>query len=511
MKSFHPHRLPEHGSRSARPRGRAHSTAARRGKVLVLLAIILPSLIGFAGLVIDASLLSVEQRNLQHVADAGATAAAMALFKGQTVDEAKAAAVASVQTDNNMSAVDVEVHIPPSSGPFSSSSAYAEVIAKSTLSTYMIQIVGAASSNTIKARSVAGSEGSTSGGAVVVLDPDPQGTAIDLSPLASLSLSLPPLQLGGLEVLGAGTLRVNGAVLVNNQWGGVDEQGNPAGQDAGPPYAVACTPLVGLTKLTAQDIRVVGGVDNPQYYGHVTAGRKSPLLCGKLPVNDPLAGLPAPTVSVDPANVVATNRGGVQVATLPLAPVTTLNPGVYDWINIVSGRVTMNPGVYIVRSVNPATQISLSILGGTVTANNVMFYITDSNGYSAALGAPDSADGNAAAPVGSLGTLLPSVVITSIAGSSITAINNAASPYNGVLIYQRRLDRRPIVLVDQQLLLGGTLRGAVYGKYASALFAAQGTYDMRFVVGSMRFANLLSCTLSPTRLFPPAQDVFLVE
>jgi hypothetical protein len=67
------------------------------------------------------------------------------------------------------------------------------------------------------------------------------------------------------------------------------------------------------------------------------------------------------------------------------------------------------------------------------------------------------------------------------------------------------------VLADQQLLLAGTLQGTVYGKYAQIVFAANGTFDLCLVGGSIRFANILQTVLAPTQPLPPAQDVYLVE
>ncbi len=257
---------------------------------------------------------------------------------------------------------------------------------------------------------------------------------------------------------------------------------------------------------------MAGGVDNPRYYSSTVAGKSSPLRANALPVPDPYSSLPAPTTAIDGKNVVATNRGGVQVISLPLLlPPTVLNPGVYDWISIVSGSVVFNPGVYVIRSVNPITHVALNVVAGNVTANGVMFYITDTASYSAATGSPDNGDGNAVAPAQGLGTLIPSVVIASLLGSSYAPLNDASSPFNGLLIYQRRLDRRPIVIADETLLLGGTLKGTIYAKYAEVIFAASGTYDLRLVSGSQLFLNVLQCTLSPSQLLPPAQDVYLVQ
>jgi Flp pilus assembly protein TadG len=482
------------------------------GKILVMMAILLPVLCGFAGLVLDSSLLMADFRNLQHASDAAATEAAMALFNGGNSADATAAATACVQTENGFADANVQVNIPPSTGPYAGNASFVEVIASEQKSTYFVQVLGTLAPSTIRVRSVAGFQASTAGSAVDVLEANPPGLTINLAPYVSLSQSLPALQLGGLEVLGVGPLQVNGAVLDNNQWGGVDQNGNQVGQSAGPPYGAACMPLISLTSLAARNIRVVGGVDNPANYGNFTSGQASPLRANQLPVPDPFANLPTPTLAVDPVNVKATTYGGVQVIGLPLiGPPTVLNPGVYDWIEVVSGRAVFNPGVYIIRSVNPITQLALSVVAGTVTANGVMFYITNTPTYSPLSGAPDASDGNTVAPPPSAMQQIPSVVIASLLGSSFSGLNDPGSPFNRVLIYQRRVDRRPIVLADQQLLLAGTLQGTVYGKYAQIVFAANGTFDLCLVGGSIRFANILQTMLAPTQPLPPAQDVYLVE
>src|SRR5690606_21970258 len=106
------------------------------------------------------------------------------------------------------------------------------------------------------------------------------------------------------------------------------------------------------------------------------SGGRSPVRANRLPVPDPLIELPVPTLAADPSNVSNVLHGGMRIADLPLInPPRTLQPGVYDYLQIVSGDVTLRPGVYIIRSVDPLTGIALSILGGTVRAEGVMFYI----------------------------------------------------------------------------------------------------------------------------------------
>ena len=38
-----------------------------------------------------------------------------------------------------------------------------------------------------------------------------------------------------------------------------------------------------------------------------------------------------------------------------------------------------------------------------------------------------------------------------------------------------------------------------------------GTYDLRFVTGTMRLLTVTDTTIAPTTLFPPAKDVLLLE
>jgi hypothetical protein len=206
-------------------------------------------------------------------------------------------------------------------------------------------------------------------------------------------------------------------------------------------------------------------------------------------------------------------RGGVTVTGLPiLGPPVNLQPGVYDYINVVSGVVNFQPGVYIIRGRSPLTQLSLSMVAGTVNAQGVLFYITNSAGYDGASGAPDSGDGETAPAPPGLGALLPSVVIQAgLLGSGLSGLNSPGSPFDGMVIYQRRQDRRPIVIAHQNLLGSGDFSGAVYAKWGHVIFLGNGTYDARFVCGSMRVLTLFDSTLAPSRTFPPAQDVLLVE
>lgn len=480
----------------------------RSGKVLVLFAVLLPAMLAVVGLVLDGGILQGTYRRTQHVADAAATAAARALQRGETEWVVASEAERVSASVNRRPSGGVIINSPPDRGAYAGDANTVEVEITEQADTYFYGFTGGDTMVPVRVRAVAGVRPSTARAAIVVLDPDPP--PLSVPPLPGILPALPAL-IGGLEIEGLGTVRVDGAILVNSTWGGLDEYGEPTGDTAGPPFALASINLLTPQRLRARDIRVVGGVDNPDAYGHFVAGESSPLRTGKLAVPDPLIDLPVPTTLADPAHVNGTLRGGVRIVGLPVGPVQTLQPGIYEWIEIVSGRVRFDPGVYIIRSVNPVTQIALNILAGEVQADGVMFYITDSAGYSAASGVPDSSDGEAVPGNPAILDLLPSAVINLVLpGSRMSGINDPDSPFDGMLIFQRRRDRRPVAIVSGLL---GTPRvdGTVYAKWGHAILASRGTIETAFVAGTVRIVTTLPTTIAPRRLLPAAEDVFLLE
>lgn len=555
----------------------------RRGNVLVLLAILMPILIGVVGLVIDSGMMMDQYRDLQHATDAAATTAATELRLSHGSSSATAAAIDAVQVAHEMADADVTVHIPPTSGPFAGNSNYVEVLSESTYAARFLPILGGLVDRQLKTRSVAGVRDATAQAAIVVLDPNPGPIALasastlianinltglvnDL-PLGPVNTLLTSLGLGGLfntikanivivlngvtsgavgqltipalptltagfEVEGLGRLYVDGSILVNTEWGGKDEHGAPAGVNAPLPYGAACMPLLATTRVFVRDLRVAGGVDAKTNYQAYANGADHPLQANRLAVPDPLKDLPTPTTS--PAT---SNGHKIVVKLISLGPITgslsaflqgllqpvlgpivlnpsALTPGVYDSITVISlGEVQFNPGVYVIRNRSNLTQMSLCVLGGWIKANNVMFYITDSATYNATTGAPDASDNHQTAPPNLLGNVVPSVLLAPLLpGSSITGITNAASPYHGVLLYQRRVDRRPIIISGLQLLGGGGSSGTIYAKWGHVIFlSGLGTYDLRFVCGTMRVLTVGDTTIAPTKKFAAAQDVYLVE
>lgn len=491
--------------------GRCQNQPHRTGKMLVMFGICVPAIFGVVGLVFDVGLHSIDNQNLKQAADAAATAGMLALQQGKTAAEATAIAQACIQSWNGLNDATVKVNMPPLQGRHAGKANCLEVIASRDRSNSFSRVVGAGKQSNVQVHSVAAIENSTAGAAVVVLDPAPPvlnilGLPVGISPLPALT--------GGLEVEGLGAVNVDGAVLVNNTWGTHDENGDAAGTTTLLPCAVICTPLLPLSHLNARDIRVVGGVDWPTNYGSYPSGQHSPLRANRMTVPDPYKGLPAPTVINDPTNVKTTLKGGVTVVALPLLGITTLNPGIYDYIEVVAGNVTFKPGIYIIRKKNPITQISLSVIAGDITAKGVMFYITDNPNYDGSSGLPDGNDGETAPTRAPILSLIPSVVIDGVAalGSEFSGLKSPGSPFDGMWIYQRRQDPRPIVITHQGLLGSATMQGQIYAKWGHISFVgALSNVDISFVAGTARFVTALGIKVAPTKLLAPASDVYLVE
>lgn len=505
--------LRDDGGGFVRPRPSGEASAAglprpvprgRRGKVLVLFAIILPVLIGVVGLVVDGGLLMAKHRNLQHFADIAATAAAMDLLRGEPTEAAVQTANWQVYR-NHVTGAAITVNIPPSKGAYAGNPRFVEVILSQPVESYFMQVLGADAFSTVRAESIAGYEPVTDGAAVVVLESDPPAYTIPgNSPLyPSLAAST-----AGLEIGGSGDVWVDGAILVNTQWGSIDENGLPAGDGPGPPFGIRCK----ADHVHAPDVRVTGGVDAASNYRSSLLGGHPPLTANRFPVPDPLEDLPVPTTTAD-SNVKATYYGAVTTPQIVTGE-TRLSPGVYDWIDVPYGYVHFLHGVYIIRGVNPDTGIALNVRGNNVDGEEVMFYITDSADYSASTGEPDAEDTGSTPEEMSSAGLPPSVVIDVGAASRFTHLNDigrGAGPYGDMLIFQRRNDRRPIIIRRPLENSTSYIRGTVYSKSGHVIYAAGGPSGPRFVAGSMRIINLGSCRIAPSKLLPPAEDVFLVQ
>src|SRR3989442_12686960 len=160
-----------YGTYRARPaRGRVSHPridrrAGARGQVLAMAAFSLIALCALVGLAADTGYFFDYKRQMQTAADAAALAGAEQLRRGgngngQIVTAADAAAASNGFT-NNVNGTSIQVHIPPSSGYYTSDGSYVEAIISQTRPTLFMGILGLQSAK-VSARAVAGVQDSPS-------------------------------------------------------------------------------------------------------------------------------------------------------------------------------------------------------------------------------------------------------------------------------------------------------------------------------------------------------------
>jgi hypothetical protein len=477
----------------------------RNGKVLALFVIMVTALLGMLGLVIDGGMVMAAHRRTQNAADSAALAAATILHRGGTATDARTAAQSFLDTHYGIGSGDVQINIPPTSGPYASDARFAEAIVSTLHDNYLIQIAGAAASQNVSARAVAGYEALAEGEGAIVLDPNARP---------------------GLSVQGGGNLRVKGAVIVNSQYSGLDQYGQTV---TWPGYEQQYAMTTSNNSTMQADLFLIrGGVDTVANYTSYDTGAPNPLYCSYPSLSpDPLRGMPAPTTSNTPSISNWTRQGALSFGNGQTA---TLSPGVYRDIAITNGAtVTFNPGVYILSPVQ--NNEGLRINGDcTVVGNGVMFYITGSNyldgGSPGALDTADDAQNALDGP-------LPPTYATSIPPSTdpesnrvrfatldinatearvtFTGLNDSSSPHNGMLFFQRRRNTNN-AQIQGQAGTNVSIGGAIYAKWARFSVSGGGRYDAQFVVGSMQVSGTATVTLLGTgESFGLANQVFLVE
>jgi hypothetical protein len=341
-------RLTSTGERRARP-STGNSRHREHGQALMIFALGLAVLLGFAALTTDVGLAYVERREMQNAADAAALAGGDTLMETAVASEAEAAALklaASNGYDNADPDVSVAAHVPPTSGPHVGDSDYIEVIIKNRIDLYLARTIGKSSWG-ITARAV-----------------------------AEINRSPKPFAIIALNETACDAMQFEGQVNVSIA-------------DAGTLTNSECVPNAfstdGGVTIDTWTNAVVGGWTISGGSGDISP-RPSP--AGHFA--DPLAAVPAPNPTAGPVRTCPTFGGGGAVGA-----VETLHPGVYDctidppgdWgldfkpgdYHITGGIVldgggtaTFGKGLYFLQGKG------LIITGhAAVTANGVTFYIDE--------------------------------------------------------------------------------------------------------------------------------------
>jgi hypothetical protein len=229
------------------------------------------------------------------------------------------------------------------------------------------------------------------------------------------------------------------------------------------------------------------------------------LITGDLPFPDPFSSLATPNYG----NGVLTDKNfGDKNVTIPGAgATTTLDPGIYTSISITGGgqgTVKFNPGIYVLKPTNPGTTLTINNTGGPVTGTNVMFYNTGSD-YDPSTGLPDVND---ATNLGSSTARFGDININS-QSLTLSGIQDTASPFYGIVFYQRRLNNQTFKMAAQGANVN--ISGTIYAK--GALFDLGGgsyTYNSPIIVGSVKVSG--QATINAGVGAPSsAYQVYLVE
>ncbi len=116
-----------------------------RGQALIIIVLAIVGLAGMAGLVIDGGNAFLDRRNAQNAADSAALAAAVSRVRGtsgQSMSGAALSAAAQNGYDNNGISNIVEVHQPPTAGPYKDNAEYVQVVITSHVKTYFAGVLG---------------------------------------------------------------------------------------------------------------------------------------------------------------------------------------------------------------------------------------------------------------------------------------------------------------------------------------------------------------------------------
>ena len=126
------------------------------GVVAIVIALLLPVLIGILGIVTDLGFAFVYKRNMQTAADAAAFAGAHSIFRNETSDITINALYDAGKNGFDGSRGETRtVNVPPSSGTFAGRDGFVEVLISEQLGTFFMPVLGI-NSMTVSARAVAG-------------------------------------------------------------------------------------------------------------------------------------------------------------------------------------------------------------------------------------------------------------------------------------------------------------------------------------------------------------------
>ena len=404
-------------------------TVQRRGAVAILVAVLLPVLLGFLALTLEGGLSRDTRRRVQGAADAAALAAATELFShypaiedsnfsnGDPGGAGAAAAMASAAV-NGFADGDgrstVVVNLPPASGPFKDEAGYAEVVVTFNQPRYLSRLWGEASIPVV-ARAVSRGRWAGTNIGIMVLD---------------------PITKSALNASGTGALTVTG----------------------GSPGTEGAAVIVNSNDLTAASATGGGGLTAPRFEitGDYTGWLNGIVETGVPPSPDPLRHLPEPSVT-EPGSVTTRNLGGGSKQYI-------LTPGYYNKLpNFTSGDVVVfqQGGIYSING-GGFKSTGATIVMDPDTSGGVMIY---NNPGGSAMSDTIEITGNSAGTV------------------NLSALTDG--PYAGILLWQKRTS-------SQQLSVSGGGSFSLIGTFYAANANLKVTGNGDAVIGSQYISRTLS-------------------
>jgi Flp pilus assembly protein TadG len=396
------------------------------GQVLVMSALSMTLLLGFMALAIDGGLLFRARRNMQIAADAAAAAAAVDYKYNNSIASAKTAAQTAATGNAVTSTTYVTVNDPPVNG-YHKTIGYTEVIISQPVQTAFMGMFGFKNVN-IAARAVVGS-------------------GVNAGCIWTLARSGNDVSLTG-----------SGAITAQN----CDIYDDSSASNA--------LTLTGSGSISAKAIGIVGSYDKTGS-GSITP---NPPTTGIAPAADPLASLPAPTISTGTCSSSCTpsNTGSGNL---------TVQPGTYTSIsNTGSGTLTLAAGNYVITGSLTNTGSGALILGAGNYSIGGNFTTTGSGAVTLGTDSSFTVGGNLSL-TGSGALTGTGETFYTEGGTTLTGSGNmnltapTSGPYNGVLVFQARSDTDAMSITGSG---GDTIKGIVYAPAAALTLTGSGSMSV---------------------------------
>jgi hypothetical protein len=293
---------------------RKSRSLTRRGTVAVVVALLLPVIIGVTAVGLDGGLLFVQRRQAQSIADAAALAGAYSMYGGSNFSTAQSAAI-SIGTQNGVTISNSQVTQPQTG--------YVAVSVTITHPRCFSALWGAGNMSATATAMARGNTSAYSKAAILVLDPS-GSAAVTMSGLTQVTAK-------------------NGSVVVDStSTMSILSSGSPS--------------------ITTPELDLSGGVT----FSGTNPNKATVTKTGQASTPDPLAGIAAPSSS----GMTVQSNSAINLTT---TMTRTISPGVYNGGFTLSGSSTlnMNPGIYYINGGG----LSLSGSSG-ITGNGVFIYNT---------------------------------------------------------------------------------------------------------------------------------------